>query len=114
MDRHTACAKIANRTKLLTIVGTASSIQATGGNGELMTAMGGEGIAWSVHLLNNGPLTAHQKELNITAFRKQTGRDSPLESHKTFTFGSMAFGFISKKDRHNKMGARGIQNNFSW
>ena len=73
-----------------------------------MTAMGGEVIAWSVQLLNNSSLTAHQKELNITAFREQTGRDSPIESHKTFTFGSLAFGFISKKDRHNKMGARSI------
>ena len=63
-------------------------------------------MTWACQLLNNDMLASYQKENNITAFREQTGRDSPLRDRPTFTFGSLAFGFISKKDRTLKMGAR--------
>ena len=53
-------------------------------------------------------LTSYQKENSITAYREQTGRDSPLRDRPTFTFGSLAFGFVIKKDRTLKVGARAI------
>ena len=39
---------------------------------------------------------------------EQTGRESHIKDRVYFTFGSLAFGFISKKDRNLKMGARAV------
>ena len=88
-----------NRNKQLTIMGTAMGIQATDGDEAIIAQMHGELVTWALQLLNSKMLTAYQKENSISAYRDQTRRDSPIKDRLTFTFGSLAFGFISKKDR---------------
>ena len=114
VGRHTACSRVENRNKLLTIMGTAMGQQMTNGNEDIIKQAQGELVTWACQLLNNDMLTSYQKENSITAYREQTGRDSPLRDRPTFTFGSLAFGFVSKKDRTPENGCEGNHGDMGW
>ena len=74
VGRHTACARIENRNKMLAIMGTAMGYTATNGNENITKQMHGELVTWAHQVLCNSMITSHQKEVGITAFKEQTGR----------------------------------------
>ena len=108
VGRHTACARIENRNNMLAIMGTAMGYTATTANENITKQIHGELVTWAHQILCNNMITSHQKEVGNAAFKEQTGRESPLTERPIFTFGSLDVGFISKKDRNLKMGARSI------
>ena len=105
-DRHTANALVEQRNKALAMTGAAINHGAVATDDEYIRLLQGESIRWANQIINNSPITQHQIETKTTAHSDQTSTLSPLTIKEIFTWGSLAYGFIPKDHRENKLSNR--------
>ena len=84
-DRHSANALVETRNKSLAITASAMLYTAVGTVEDYITQLSGESLRWACQLINNSPITHHQRENGLTAYQEQTGRPSPLETSTVYT-----------------------------
>ena len=105
-DRHTGNALVEQRNKALAMTGAAINHGAVDTDNGYIRLLQGESIRWANQIINNTPITKHQIETQTTAFTEQTAHPSPLSMEEVFTWGSLAYGFIPKDHRENKLSSR--------
>ena len=105
-DRHTTNALVEQRNKALAMTGAAIIHGAVATDDGYVKLLQGESIRWANQIINNTPITKHQIDCNITAHDEQAAHPSPLLTDHVYTWGSLAYGFIPKDHRENKMSNR--------
>lgn len=102
---HTDSAVVENMNKMIQFTGTAIALTAMQGPEQAM-AVHGELSNHVVDLIRLRSITEFQKEAGITSWQEQTLTEPDFGLRERCAWGSLAYGFIKKEDRPNKLSAR--------
>ena len=75
----------------------------------LIGKMQGELARHACRLIQLRGLTPYQKEIGISAYQEQTGKEPEWSLRDTPRWGSLVYGYIKKEDREHKLTERAFR-----
>ena len=103
--QHTDCTAVEGLNKIVEYVCTAIGLT-TLETAELALRCHGELSNHAVDLIRLRSRTNFQKDAGISCWREQTLSDPDTTIQNTYRWGSLAYGFVKKEDRENKLSER--------
>ena len=103
--QHTDCSAVEGLNKIIEYVCTAIGLTSLE-TAELSLRCHGELSNHAVDLIRLRSRTNFQKDAGISCWREQTLTDADATIQNTYRWGSLAYGFVKKEDRENKLSER--------
>ena len=104
-DRHTDGTVIEGTNKVIEYTCTALALTAVEDN-KVAIQLHGELANHAVDIIRLRSRTKWQHDMNMSCWTEQTLTDAPMHLKNTYRFGSLAYGYLKKSDRDNKLSAR--------
>ena len=103
--QHTDCSAVEGLNKIIEYVCTAIGLTSLE-TAKLALRCHGELSNHAVDLIRLRSRTNFQKDAGISCWREQTLTDADATIQNTYRWGSLAYGFVKKEDRENKLSER--------